>query len=605
MSVYLCPLGLCCLSTIAAGITLWLQAFPKWPATAAFAKIIIGVAGAILFFVVPATVSAQDMTRDEAKAEADDLAAGLEGEVRASATQTVDAESVPSFVTDDPAETDHYSNPEGLESVGLSSLLTHEEGQVVSTAIVSRPLVTPEELATWTANGLTIEGDATSIVSEYSGTYGDCTVTVSGGAGGARYRYSCNSGDTLLSFEDRCRIPLEITVPMRHEFECLWIFLDSDLSWEPEPFCFALGSEPSCGPLTFHGGGDCLPDWKTGVDLCTPRRFRTTCDISLIDGRSPVRTVPGTPIEAWNSAACDANAADPNCTLLSEMCVEGPETRTIGGVDVTRDCWAYERTYACSSLGGEVTDCDVPAGCILEGSTCLSTDDLTGECRATEHQYVCETAGAPGGAVGYCEEDVYCIDGDCETLTRPQNDEFPEAVSALAMMGQLQDDVDDATLTIFPGEYHKCDKAIAGLQNCCRDDGFLTDIGFDCSADDRALANKQSAGLCHYVGTYCSDRTLFGICLKKRKTFCCFNNVLARLIHEQGRPQVGWDWGSTKTPDCSGYTVALFQALDLSLMDFSEFYDGVLDTFVGPDTDAAAAAITTRIIDAYACPPNC
>ena len=141
--------------------------------------------------------------------------------------------------------------------------------------------------------------------------------------------------------------------------------------------------------------------------------------------------------------------------------------------------------------------------------------------------------------------------------------------------------------------------------NCCSNDGLLTDIGFGCSSDDRALADSQKAGLCHYVGTYCSDRTLFGICLKKRKTFCCFSGKLARIIHEQGRPQVGWDWGEAKSPDCSGFTVTLFQALDLSLMDFSEFYAGVLDSFTPPNGDAAAAAIISNITSAYACPPNC
>ncbi|MEO1474541.1 MAG: conjugal transfer protein TraN, partial [Pseudomonadota bacterium] len=140
---------------------------------------------------------------------------------------------------------------------------------------------------------------------------------------------------------------------------------------------------------------------------------------------------------------------------------------------------------------------------------------------------------------------------------------------------------------------------------CCSNDGFLTTIGFGCSADDKALADRQAAGLCHYVGTHCSKKTLFGICLKKRKTFCCFNNKLARIIHQQGRPQLGWDWGDKESPDCSGFTVALFQALDLSVMDFSDFYNDVMDGFTAPDGDAAAAAIISIIRGAYACPPNC
>ena len=45
--------------------------------------------------------------------------------------------------------------------------------------------------------------------------------------------------------------------------------------------------------------------------------------------------------------------------------------------------------------------------------------------------------------------------------------------------------------------------------------------------------------------------------------------------------------------------------LDLSVMDFSDFYNDVMDGFTAPDGDAAAAAIISNIRGAYACPPNC
>ena len=40
---------------------------------------------------------------------------------------------------------------------------------------------------------------------------------------------------------------------------------------------------------------------------------------------------------------------------------------------------------------------------------------------------------------------------------------------------------------------------------------------------------------------------------------CCFNSMLARIVNEQGRAQVGKGWGGAQSPDCSGFTVAQLQ----------------------------------------------
>jgi conjugal transfer mating pair stabilization protein TraN len=35
-------------------------------------------------------------------------------------------------------------------------------------------------------------------------------------------------------------------------------------------------------------------------------------------------------------------AGDGTCTRVADVCVQGPETRTISGQPVTRDCWQYQ-----------------------------------------------------------------------------------------------------------------------------------------------------------------------------------------------------------------------------------------------------------------------
>jgi conjugal transfer mating pair stabilization protein TraN len=117
-----------------------------------------------------------------------------------------------------------------------------------------------------------------------------------------------------------------------------------------------------------------------------------------------------------------------------------------------------------------------------------------------------------------------------------------------------------------------------------------------CNADEAKLALKNGASLCHYVGNYCSRRVL-GACIEHRESNCCFNSVLARIVNEQGRSQIGKGWGGAKTPDCSGFTIAQLQSLDFARMDFSEFYASISPKLLNPA--AAGASNAARISTCY------
>src|SRR5690606_33044500 len=46
-------------------------------------------------------------------------------------------------------------------------------------------------------------------------------------------------------------------------------------------------------------------------------------------------------------ASAPATAAD--CYQTAETCIEGPQTRDIGGYPAQRDCWRYRASYTCVS----------------------------------------------------------------------------------------------------------------------------------------------------------------------------------------------------------------------------------------------------------------
>jgi conjugal transfer mating pair stabilization protein TraN len=93
----------------------------------------------------------------------------------------------------------------------------------------------------------------------------------------------------------------------------------------------------------------------------------------------------------------------------------------------------------------------------------------------------------------------------------------------------------------------------------------------ECNPEEAKTALSEGARLCHAVGTWCS-RSVLGSCITRTTGKCCFNSVLARIINEQGRVQVGKGWAGPQSPDCSGFTIAQLQSLNFALMDFSEFY---------------------------------
>lgn len=305
--------------------------------------------------------------------------------------------------------------------------------------------------------------------------------------------------------------------------------------------------------------------------------------------------------ESWTEPPCNIDPA--HCTYASEQCTAGVnETRIINGVAITRSCWEYSKTYQCQSIVGGGNDCTALASkpsCVLDREICLD-DPADGACQVSERVYRCPIPGTtPEPAQYICGDDVYCINGDCEPIEREASTEFKDAVVALNALGQANTEFDENTLTLFRGTRETCHKKVFGLSNCCSGKGVPLLTPFLCNAAERQLDEKDDKGLCHKVGTYCSDRVL-GICVTRKDAYCCFQSKISRILQEQGRPQIGKPWGAPKTESCQGFTIYEFQQLDLSVMDFSEVYAEFQDAARLPDEAAALSDIQAKIEAYYA-----
>ena len=145
----------------------------------------------------------------------------------------------------------------------------------------------------------------------------------------------------------------------------------------------ALVGDPICTSSIGTSGAD------TG--WCLTRESTYQCIYEVEEAAPPVSSFQvdaGAPFDTRTARACPSVTGDATCVPDGEpVCVEGPETRNIDGVEYTRDCWAWEQSYTCD--GEEHIDtCDVPAGYTLhaEASSCAwrDSDDI---CRLYNRVY--------------------------------------------------------------------------------------------------------------------------------------------------------------------------------------------------------------------------
>ena len=116
---------------------------------------------------------------------------------------------------------------------------------------------------------------------------------------------------------------------------------------------------------------------------------------------------------------------------------------------------------------------------------------------------------------------------------------------------------------------------------------LLVQIIWKCEESELELGVKRQLRSCNFVGTYCATNSFFG-CIEERRSFCCYNSPLSRIVTEQAMPQLGLSYGTPESPDCSGLTVAELQNLDWTQIDLSEWTGMLFDENLLPETDGEA-----------------
>lgn len=295
-----------------------------------------------------------------------------------------------------------------------------------------------------------------------------------------------------------------------------------------------------------------------------------------------------------------SSAGAANCKETGTTRTEGPGTRDVGGVNVYAACWSRSRTYECL-IRTETNNCSVPDGCVHEADTCLedTPSGPGGECMTIDHSYQCTSTTTTTTTVNNCQRQM-CLGDSCFTLEREANDEFPRGLRPTGGDGSGRQGLRrQSRLPDLQGHEAALQEGGPGLPQLLQ--GFRLGVSLGlahCDEQEKQLIAKQEIKATHYVGTYCSNNSLFG-CLEKSMVYCAFEGSLGRIVQEAGRPQIGKTWGTAKSPDCSGFTVDQFQLLDLTNVDFSEFYNDKLKDFAAPNADATATRIQDSLSTLY------
>lgn len=166
-------------------------------------------------------------------------------------------------------------------------------------------------------------------------------------------------------------------------------------------------------------------------------------------------------------------------------------------------------------------------------------------------------------------------------------------------------------IRLFNGKDKRCRSwdILFGLMGggCCQKEKSGGSLGSvfasQCTDDEKLLSKyrKETNDKSVEIGEYCSKYLKLGfakICTQKKKTYCVFNSKLARIIHQQGRPQLGIEWGSPKAPNCRGFTPEEFQKIDFSKLDLSEFY-GDLQSKIQTTIDAKIGTTIQQKVQSF------
>ncbi|MBB5712345.1 conjugal transfer protein TraN [Sphingomonas xinjiangensis] len=532
---------------------------------------------------------------------------------------------VPGYAGTDLQQSTYFDDPDRLATDGAVQATGNEAFQTVTDQGHTRPTFTNSEILDTTERATNIADNPDTYLGgeQLGGSSGTCVPLPPGAGQKGYYEATCNQGSKLTETPQTCagRMNAVVVNTLRY----FYYGVPANQTSYGFASTTVLNAKVSAGicrvepvsrqicdaQVELGAGGTNVAAY---LSFCRSRvrgnAQQYSCASEIPQGEIPDHrnTAAGTTYlkkEGSSSVTvtrlegtCPALLADTSCVAQGpEVCTEGPETRTIDGVPVTQACWAWSRPFVCQRItpANDCTALEANKQCSFLREECLD-DPRSGACKVAQRVFSCPLPDeqASGDKQYICGNDVYCMNGNCEPIEREASTEFKDALVALNALGQAGKEFDENELTVFSGERDTCSKKIFGASNCCSGKGVPLLTPWLCSSAEKQLDEKDDKGLCYKVGSYCSD-SILGVCVTSKDAYCCFGSKISRILQVQGRQQIGKAWAKPKNEQCKGFTIAEFQLLDLSKMDFTEVYAEFTEAAKLPDEVQTMTDIQNKI----------
>jgi Type-1V conjugative transfer system mating pair stabilisation len=363
-------------------------------------------------------------------------------------------------------------------------------------------------------------------------------------------------------------------------------------SWECGGYDIPIYSERQCGSDCIRrwerrGHGPNNPGCRSGIKPCAKNYQRTE--------HPEIITVTK---EEWSDDCSSLEDLTDRgvCQYGNKVCIEGPSTKMIQDRPIMKDCWQYRQTYHCKRPSKNTCSALRAKGCLQKASRCK--ESVGGVCVVWEQIYECSSSKKSLKNIRAGAGSPFCITGNCVDSSYQANGEMLEVMAKLSIFKEMQNDIRSGNFEIFKGTDKRCSRNCIDFKDCCHNmKGWGTSLHLaSCSIEEKLLAQLKDKNLCHQVGTYCAKKVL-GICVSKKTSYCCFGNKLLRLIHQQGRAQLGIGWGTAETPSCRGLRPEELSRIDFSRLDLSEVFEDIMTSFKTPNVSSLQTVTAERLKD--------
>ena len=294
-----------------------------------------------------------------------------------------------------------------------------------------------------------------------------------------------------------------------------------------------------------------------------------------------------------------------SCSDAKKVCISSG-MREVDGFKVIRDCWDWAYVKTCKYPSKN--DCRLYGHCYANGDKGCLLQDSQGNCVNMQREFSCKSWDVVNlknqtsrmsfkekpGKDGLVCKGVPCIDGHCVDKSYETNGKMMDSLSKLYATSNMNPDK-DGNFNLFEGATSGCSKKALGYSNCCRIGkvGWGKNIGAKCTKDERTLMEQRSKNLCVYVGSVKKKKA--GVHILTKHRYCCFGNILDKVIQVEGRKQLRRSFGTGSNPDCRGLSLEDIQAIDWNKVDFTEFIEDLKVKFAGSYKAPTASELQSTI----------